>query len=556
MARPISARHVPTRTGGNGRGAAERHGATAGTGPAPHARSLVRRRGVALIVALLVATLFAAPAFAQSTPVEGGVLRVAITGDPPTLDPHTSTAVIVLEITSHIAEYLYARDADGQVQPMLAAALPEISADGRTYTIALREGVPFHDGQILDADDVVASLDRWRRIGSGRNTMGDAEITAADAHTVVITLPEPVGILTSVLGWTEGAAVIYPESLVQEAGDEPIDAPVGTGPYRFGEWVRGQQVVIERFDDYVGLDSEPSGDAGAKRAYLDEIRFIAVSDAATRQAGLESGEYDVNYRAAASDLEHMESSDAMYAWLMRPGYNYIALINHASPVMQDVKVRQAIQAAIDVYPLVLGAFGDDQVFAVTPSIVPREYGAMHNDTAGVELYDQGDVERAKQLLEESSYDGQTIRWLTSRDYDYQYRGTLIAVDQTQEIGLNSDIISRDWATTVAIRSDPTAWDIFIGNFTIAPEPEMISYLNPNYLNGYEGSEEYRSLMDQLASTADPAERVAVWADAQAAFYEDVGAIQMANTFLVNGYSSDVHVEARYFLFQAWNTWKE
>src|SRR5690606_18815361 len=204
----------------------------------------------------------------------------------------------------------------------------------------------------------------------------------------------------------------------------------------------------------------------------------------------------------------------------------------------------------------LGAFGDDQVFAVTPSIVPREYGAMHNDQAGVELYDQGNVERAKQLLAESSYDGQTIRWLTSRDYDYQYRGTLIAVDQTQEIGLNSDIISRDWATTVSIRSDPTAWDIFIGNFTIAPEPEMIAYLNPNYLNSYEGSEEYRSLLDQLASTADPDERVAVWAEAQAAFYEDAGAIQMANTFLVNGYSSDVHVESRYFLFQAWNTWKE
>lgn len=515
-----------------------------------------RTTGAVMALTLLLASIFAAPALAQDAPVEGGVLRVAITGDPPTLDPHTSTAVIVLEITSHIAEYLYARDAAGQVQPMLAAELPTISADGLTYTIELREGVLFHDGQILDADDVVASLDRWRRIGSGKNTLGDAEITAADASTVVITLPEPVGILTSVLGWTEGAAVIYPETLVQEAGDEPVDAPIGTGPYKFGEWVRGQEVVIERFDDYVGLDAEPSGDAGAKHAYLDEIRFISVSDAATRQAGLESGEYDVNYRAAASDLDHMESSDQMYAWLMRPGYNYIAVINHASPVMQDLKLRQAIQAAIDVYPLVLGAFGDDQAFAVNPSIIPAEYGAMYNDTAGVQLYDQGDPELAKQLLAESDYDGQTIRWLTSRDYDYQYRGSLIAVDQTDDIGLTSEIISRDWATTVSIRSDPTAWDIFIGNFTIAPEPEMISYLNPNYLNSYEGSAEYRELMDQLAATADPAARVAIWADAQTAFYEDVGAIQMANAFLVNGYSSDVHVESRYFLFQAWNTWKE
>ena len=115
---------------------------------------------------------------------------------------------------------------------------------------------------------------------------------------------------------------------------------------------------------------------------------------------------------------------------------------------------------------------------------------------------------------------------------------------------------RDWATTVATRADPTAWDIFIGNFTVAPEPEMIAYLNPGYLNGYTGSEEYAALLAELKATADPAKRVEIWDAAQAAFYQDAGAIQMANTFLVNGYSSDVHVEARYFLFQAWNTWKE
>ncbi len=518
---------------------------------------LRNRFGPLALFVLLAGLLLLGWAAAQSSPVRGGTLRVAITGDPPTLDPHTSTAVIVLEITSHVAEMLYARDGDGNVRPMLAEALPEVSDDGLTYTIRLRQGVAFHDGQVLDADDVVASLDRWRRIGAGKNTLGKAEsIEAVDAATVRIQLSEPVGILTSVLGWTEGAAVIYPASLIEEVGDAPIDAPIGTGPYRLKEWVKGQRVVLERFDGYVGRDEEPSGDFGRKNAWLDEIQFIAVPDAATRQAGLESGEYDVNYRAAASDLEFIEGSDAMYPWLMRPGYNYIALINHSSETMQDLKLRQALQAALDIYPLVLGAFGDDAVFALSSSIVPQEYGAMYNATAGAELYDQGDPERAKALLAESGYDGRPIRWLTSRDYDYQYRGTLIAVDQVSQIGVDSEIIVRDWATTVAIRSDPTAWDIFIGNFTIAPEPEMIPYVNPNYLNGYEGSERYQELRTRLAATTDLAERQAIWGEAQAAFYEDVGAIQMANTFLLNAYASNVHVEARYFLFQAWNTWKE
>lgn len=118
------------------------------------------------------------------------------------------------------------------------------------------------------------------------------------------------------------------------------------------------------------------------------------------------------------------------------------------------------------------------------------------------------------------------------------------------------MIVRDWATTVATRANPEAWDIFIGNFTIAPEPEMIAYLNPGYLNGYTGSDEYAALLAELKQTSDPAARQAVWAQAQEAFYRDAGAIQMANTFLVNGYSSNVHVQARNFLFQAWNTWKE
>lgn len=510
-----------------------------------------------LLFAAAILTALPLAAVAQSEPVRGGSLRVAITGDPPAIDPHISTAVIVLEISSHVLEMLYARDADGLVQPMLASALPDISADGLTVTIPLREGVIFHDGSSLDAADVVASLERWQRIGTGRTYLAKAEsIEAVDDLTVRIQLSEPAGILTSVLGFTESGAVVFSSEQLEAAGDNAIDDPIGTGPYRLREWLRGQRVVVERFDDYTGLSSEPSGDAGAKNAWLDEIHFIAVPDAATRQAGLESGEFDVNYRASASDLEYIESSDNMYVWVMRPGYNYIGLINHASPLMQNLQLRQAIQAVTDVYPLMLGAFGNDAVFSVGPSIVPREYGIMYNDTAGADLYNQADPERAAELLAASGYQGETVRLLTSRDYDYQYRGTLILSDQLGAIGIQTDIIVRDWATTVSLRSDPSAWDIFLGNFTVAPEPELMAYVNPNYLNSYTGSEAYASALAELRQTTDADARTEVWAHAQEAFYEDVGALQLANSFLLNGYASDVHVQARYFLFQAWNTWKD
>lgn len=516
------------------------------------------RHGTTLIIIMtIVASLFmTGNVAAQGEPIRGGILRVAITSDPPTLDPHISTAAITVEISSHILEPLYGRDADGIVQPMLAAAMPEVSDDGLTYTIPIREGVKFHDGSTLEAADVVASLDRWHRIGRGRSYIANAEIEATDDHTVVIQLSQPLGILTSVLGLAQSGAFIYPRALLEAYGDEPIDKPIGTGPYRLTEWTRGQRVVLERFDDYVGLDTESSGDVGKKYAWLDEIHFITVPDAATRQAGLEAGQYDVNYRAAANDLSYINDSNSMYAWLMRPGYNYIMLINHKSPLMQDRTFRQAIQATIDVYPLMLGAFGNDQVFRLGASIIPREYVAMFNDEAGASYYNQADPEKGRKLLEASSYDGQVVRFITSSDYDYQRRGTLIAVNQLNEIGITSDVTVRDWATTVSIRSDPTAWDIFIGNFGIGPEPGLVDYINPGYINSYTGSPVYAALLDELTTTTDLARRQELWALAQLAFYEDVGAVQLAQTFLINAYAADVHVEARFFLFQAWNTWKE
>jgi peptide/nickel transport system substrate-binding protein len=510
-----------------------------------------------LVAALAaIALQVVGPALAQGDPVAGGVLRVAIPADPPGLDPHATTSTIVHEINSHVAEMLYARDGDGAVQPMLAAGFPVVSDDGLTYTIALRTGVLFHDGTTMTADDVVASLQRWQRIGRGRTAIARVTaIEAADAATVVLRLSEPLGILTASLGNAEFAPVIYPKSQIDAVGDAPNDAPIGTGPYRFAEWRRGERVVVERFPDYVGLDVPASGDWGMKHAWLDEIHFIAVPDAATRQAGLESGEFDVNYRASGEDLERIEASDRMYAWVMRPGYNFVMLINHASELMQDPLVRQAIQATIDVDEVMLGAFGNETLYRPGAAIVPPEYGPM-SMTVGADLYDVGDAERGAELLAASSYDGRPIRFITTRDFDYQYRGTLVATDQLAEAGFVTDVIVRDWATTVQTRSDPTAWDVFIGNMTIAPEPELLTYVNPGWVNGYTGSEEYAALMAQIRVTADPAERQALWAQAQEAYYEDVGSVLLANTFLLNAYASNVHVEARQFLFQAWNTWKE
>src|SRR5690606_16557451 len=124
------------------------------------------------------------------------------------------------------------------------------------------------------------------------------------------------------------------------------------------------------------------------------------------------------------------------------------------------------------------------------------------------------------------------------------------------IGLNSEVIVRDWPTTVQTRADPDAWDIFVGNQISGPEPEMIAIINPGWVNAYDGSPEFAELLEQIRVTSNPTERADLWDQAQQAYYEDVGSIRVSDTYLLVAYASDVHVEARYIAFQAWNTWKE
>lgn len=515
----------------------------------------LHKLNVLVLIMAMVATLFSVAA-AQATPKAGGILRVAITGDPPGLDSTVTTSAITAEINNHITEMLYAFDGDGIVRPMLAAALPDISADGLTYTIRLRAGVMFHDGSLLDSGDVKASLERWHRLSYGKTVLKNlVAIDTPDALTVVIRLSAPVGILTSALGFDNYASGIYTSEQLAGAGDDPIAVPIGTGPYRLKEWIRGQSVVLERFSEYSARSEEPSGDAGRKNAWLDEIHFISVPDAATRQAGLESGEYDVNYRAAGEDYEYIESSSKMWPWMPPVGYNYTLLLNFNSPLIQNLKLRQAIQATLDMDAIALGAFGNEALYDLNPGVLPPGFGGMYTD-AGKALYDQRNPELGRKLLEESGYDGTPIRWITTRDFSYQYAGTLIAVDQLEKIGLKSEVIVRDWATTVETRSKPDAWEIFVGNQISGPEPEMIAIINPGWVNAYNGSPEFANLMAELRVTADPAKRAELWAQAQEAYYEDVGSVRVSDTFLLVAYSAKVHVQARYIAFQAWNTWLE
>ena len=187
-------------------------------------------------------------------PILGGrTLRYATVGEPPSLDQHVLTSDLATTIAHHMFEGLYTFDASNAPAPLLASG-ETISDDGKSIVISLRQGVPFHNGQEMTSADVVASLQRWGEHGArGGLLFSNVEsVEATGTYEVTIRLSAPFGPWKNILAFINGGAAIYPASVVEGAGKEPI-APenyIGTGPYRFSEWRPNRHVELVRFEDY------------------------------------------------------------------------------------------------------------------------------------------------------------------------------------------------------------------------------------------------------------------------------------------------------------------
>src|SRR6201991_16999 len=221
---------------------------------------------------------------------KGGVIDVATIGEPPTLDPMVSTADLVGIISQHIFETLFTFDKNWKVTPLLADTMPDISADGKTYTIKLRSGVKFHDGEAITSADVVASLNRWEKLASRGKQTADIidSISAVDPSTVKIVLKQPYAPLLSLLAFNNSAAIIIPA----KHQEDPMTAFIGTGPYMLKDRKPDQYIQLVRFDGYKSRSGDPDGYGGARKQYLDEIRFVPVADANTRVEAGVAGQFE------------------------------------------------------------------------------------------------------------------------------------------------------------------------------------------------------------------------------------------------------------------------
>ncbi|ARP89705.1 peptide ABC transporter [Bordetella genomosp. 9] len=513
--------------------------------------SLVSRRrdGLKTLLAAAAIGMAALAGSAHAAPVKGGTISVATIGEPPTLDPMSSTADLVGIITQHIYETLYTFDAKWNVTPLLAQSLPTVSADGLTVTIPLRTDVTFHDGSKMSVDDVVASLQRWTTTASrGKQTAPLIKaIEPAGDHMVRIVLTQPYAPLTALLAMNNGAAVIMPKSKIGAS----ITEYIGTGPYMVKARVPDQYLQLVRYPGYKRREGEPDGYGGARMQYLDEIRFVPVPNANTRVESAVAGQYDYVDAIPVESAGKLKSGASQPVLLKPFGWPRLVM-NTRQGIMSNVKMRQAVQMALNEEDMLAAAFGSPDYYAVDGAMYPKGY-PWHTD-AGTKVYNKADLEGAKKLIKESGSSERTIRILTSQQYEFHYKMALVAAEYLKQAGFKVDMQVVDWATLTQRRQDPALWDIFITHSPFLPEPALIDFPSKTSPGWWDTARRNEAL-DKFNRAASQEERVKRWADVQQVIFDEVPFIKVGDFNAVAAKSPGLEgvTPAPWPYF--WNAWK-
>lgn len=455
---------------------------------------MTRRLKPALLALAGAAALAAAPAHgAKDTLVLGQAL------EPPHLDPTAGAAAAIDEVVyQNVFEGLTRIDRNGEVKPSLAKSWT-VSDDGTVYTFELRRDVTFHDGSSFEAADVVFSLQRAMAedsVNAQKQLFDPIEtIEAVDAHTVRITLKHPESRFLFNLGWGD-AVIVAPES-----ADTNKSQPVGTGPFAFEEWVKGDRVELERYADYWG-----------EAPALSEATIKFIPDAAASMAALMAGDVDAfaNFPSPES-LQQFKSDPRFDAVVGTTEGETILAMNNAQAPFDDLKVRRAISYAIDRQALIEGAqFGYGT--AIGTHFAPHH--PAYVDLTGMYAHDP---EKARALLEEAGHADGFEATIKLPPPTYARRGGEIIAAQLAEVGIDLEIIQMEWAQWLDQVFRNTDYDLTIVSHT---EPLDIGiYARDGYYFNYDNPA-FDELMQEITRTTDTQERYELYREAQRTIAED------------------------------------
>lgn len=484
------------------------------------------KRTIALVVALVLGY-----GLAQS-----GTLRVLLSSQLSTLEPQNTTDTDSAAVRYQIYNGLVTMTASGQPVADLAQSW-DISDDGITYTFTLRDGVKFHDGTPLNAAAVVATFNRL--LEPDRNTSGTAyfkpilaSVEEVSELQVRFTLYEPFAPFLNTLALSTGH--IMSPAAIEQYGESYGEHPVGTGPYRFVEWVRGERLVLERFDDY--FDGTPP---------LERIEYRIVPEASTRVALLETGEADVILRVSPDEAARLANDGNIVLETTPTSRVMFLAINLTRAPFDDVRVRHALNHAVDVRSIIDALIGPDVAQADSP-LAPNVFGYVSTKTYG------HDEQLARELLAEAGYEPGDITvnlWSPNGRYVQDATLTQAVAQELEDFGIHVNIrLFGDFAEYLVTgfiedRGDmmllgwaPSSLEAEGGLYQILHGDRAGQFANNS---GYNNPTVNRLIEEARAKTTDEG-RIAKYAEAQEIIMEDAPWIFLYAQPVITAHASNVH----------------
>lgn len=482
----------------------------------------------------------AAPTAPPAAQKKGGILKIAIIGEPPVLaDAQFTTATVTSNVAQQIFEGLFARDKQFSPKPMLAEKYTA-SPDGKQYEFTLRKGIKFHNGKEMTATDVVASLKRWGTLtGRGKLIIGRLEengLQAKDPLTVTMTFKQPTGVLLDFLALIE--AFVMPAEIAEAAGKEKLkpDQFIGTGPFMFKEHQVDRFIRLVRYDGYSPREEPADGAAGRKTAYADELQIIPVPDASVRANGVITGEYHFAETVEPDQYDTLRNDPNVTALIVKPYYWYSPHFNKKQGLFTDKRLRQAVALVISKQEAMIAGFGRQDFIRLDPSVSAPET-VWHTDV-GKEKYQKRDVEAAKALLKEAGYNGQPIRWLATKEYSYNYNMAEYVKQQMEAIGMKVELVVSDWATLVQNRAKPEVYEIFLTGHSGYSHPATQPFNDKAWPGFWDNADKDKIISDMVAEP-DLQKQKKIIEDYEKLIYEEAPFVKCGDNFLLRALRKEV-----------------
>ena len=477
------------------------------------------------IVAALLASLLlaAAPATAET------VLRIGLNDDPDALDPTISRAYVGRLVFAALCDKLFDVTPDLKIVPQLATSY-EWAADNRSVTLRLRSGVKFHDGEPFNAEAVRFNIDRHLTMaGSFRKSeIGDIKsVDVVNDLTVRLNLSQPLVPLLAAL--TDRAGMMISPKAAKELGDKFGTRPVCAGPFKFVERIAQGKIVLQKFADYWDKAN----------VHLDRVEFVPITDSTARLASLRSGDLQMIERVSPTDLAQIRADNRLkVVGVPELGFQVIRLNVANGPkskALADVRVRQAIDLAIDRAALVQAVFNDEYIAGnqfVSPS------SAYYNKKFPVK---PRDVARAKQLLREAGQPNPTFTLILPPERDRQEAAQVIQA-MLAEAGITMALQTQENVTMLEAgkRGDFEAYFTF---WSGRPDPDGNIFTHyackgaqndSHYCNA-----EFDALVTKARQVADPAQRKQLYDKASELLLRDVPALHLWHRRVFTGLNARV-----------------